>query len=103
MLGVLAAFSSVSTPTSAFVANLPPQWDFSTDEFVINGELRVDLNDAFFDPDYDSLAFSVVAGPGVQAFIEGDVLVVRAVSAGEVKVTASDGKALVTKTLVVRG
>jgi len=101
MLGLLGSLSSLSTPTTAFVANLPPQWDFPTDVFSVKGELRIDLNKAFFDPDFDSLAFSVDAGPGVLAVVEGDELVVKVGTQGELTVTASDGKARVSKQLFV--
>lgn len=102
MLGTLALFSGVSTPTSAFIANLPPQWDFATADFAVDGELRLDLNSAFFDPDFDPLAFSVSAEPGVYAVVDGDELVVRVADEATVTVTASDGKSVVSKDILVR-
>lgn len=101
MLGTLALFSGVSTPTSAFVANLPPQWDFTTSEFSVDDELRLDLSTAFFDPDFDPLAFGVSAPDGVYAVVEGDTLVVRLSGEATVTLTASDGKAIVSKNIQV--
>ncbi len=102
MLGILGSLASITTPTSAFVANLPPQWDFPTTEFRITDTyLYLDLNDAFFDPDGDPVSFAVSPGVGVTAGVYGDVLVVFVEQNGEVIITASDGKNLVSQTIVV--
>ena len=102
MLGVLAGFSSVTTPTGAFAGNLPPQWDFPTSDFSTDGSrLNLDLNDAFFDPDGDPLSFSVSPSAGVGAGLNGDVLVVIAEKDGQVSITASDGKMQISKTITV--
>ena len=102
MLGVLAGFSSVTTPTGAFAGNLPPQWDFPTAEFSTDGSrLNLDLSDAFFDPDGDPLSFSVSPSAGVGAGLNGDVLVILAEKDGQVTITASDGKMQVSKTIAV--
>jgi hypothetical protein len=101
MLSVLASFASMSSPTTAFAANLPPQWDFPTTEFTTDGRLTVNLADAFFDPDGDVLSFSVSPSSGVSAGLQGDVLVVLAERSGDVTVTASDGQNLVSQRLVV--
>jgi len=102
MLGILAGFIGMSSPTGAVVINFPPKWDFPTTEFVIDGVLELDLNKAFFDSDGDPLAFSVSPGPGVSAGVEGDLLIVYAESEGELMVTASDGSALVSQKIIVR-
>ncbi len=103
MLGVLAGFSSVTTPTGAFAGNLPPQWDFPTSDFSTNGNrLNLDLNAAFFDPDGDPLSFSVSPSPGVGAGLSGDVLIIITEKDGQVSITASDGKMQVSKTINVR-
>ncbi len=103
MLSILAGFSSMTTPTSAFVANLPPQWGFPTTEFRINGEqLELDLSDAFFDPDGDPLSFSVSPGTGVSAGVYGGKLVVLTDNGGSVTITASDGKSLVSQQISVQ-
>ena len=101
MLGVLAGFSSVLTPSSAIAANLPPRWDFPTTEFVVHENLKLNLEDAFFDPDGDPLAFSVSPGEGVSAGVYGEVLVIFADQSGEVFITASDGKNLVIQKINV--
>jgi hypothetical protein len=102
MLGVLAGFSSLTTPTSAFVANLPPQWDFPTTEFPTGGsQVNVDLKTAFFDPDGDPLSFSVSPGAGVTAGVYDDVLVASVEERGEIIVTASDGKNMVSQRITV--
>jgi hypothetical protein len=101
MLGVLGGFASMSSPAGAFAANIPPQWDFPTSEFMTDGRLTINLEDAFFDPDGDVLSFSVSPSPGVSAGLQGDVLVVMADSSGEVTVTASDGQNLVSQKIVV--
>ena len=100
MLGVLAGFSNISTHTGAFAANLPPQWDYPTTEFVTD-QLSLDLDTAFFDPDGDPLSFSVSPGDGVSAGIYGSVLVVVFEQSGEVTVTASDGKNVVSQRITV--
>ncbi|MEM3154618.1 MAG: hypothetical protein QW165_03590 [Candidatus Woesearchaeota archaeon] len=100
MLGVLAGFSSVMTPTGAFAGNLPPQWDFPTAELSTDGSrLTIDLNDAFFDPDGDPLSFSVSPSNGVSAGLQGDLLIIIAEQSGEVIVVASDGISQVAKTI----
>lgn len=99
MLGVLAGFSSVMTPTGAFAGNLPPQWDFPTSDFSTNGKLEIDLNNAFFDPDADPLSFSVSPSEGVSAGMSGDKLIVMAERGGDIVITASDGKMQVAQTI----
>ncbi len=101
MLAILASLANMSSPTSAFATNLPPQWDFPTSEFTADGQLSVDLDDAFFDPDGDMLSFSVSPGAGVSAGLQGDTLVVMAERRGEVTITASDGQNLVSQKIVV--
>lgn len=101
MLGVLAGFSSVMTPTGAFASNLPPQWDFPTTEFSTDSRLTLDLDDAFFDLDADPLSFSVSPSGGVSAGLSGDTLIVMVEQDGEVTITASDGKLQVSQTIVV--
>jgi len=101
MLAILASFSNMSSPTSAFAANLPPQWDFPTTEFTTDGRLSVNLADAFFDADGDPLSFSVSPGTGVSAGLQGDILVVMVDQQGEVTVTASDGQNLVSQRITV--
>ena len=102
MLGILAGFSSFSTPTGAFVANLPPQWDFPTSEFAADSSnFELNLAEAFFDPDGDPLSFSISPGDGVNAGLYGDTLVVIVENSGEVTITASDGKNVVSQKIVV--
>jgi len=102
MLGVLASFSTMTTPTGSFVANLPPQWDYPASEFALEGgRLTVNLDDAFFDPDGDPLSFSVSPSVGLSAGVYGDVLIVLADGDGSVVVTASDGQSVVSKTLKI--
>ncbi len=102
MLSFLASFSTMTTPTGAFVANLPPQWDYPTSEFTVEGErLTVKLEDAFFDPDDDPLSFSVSPSEGLSAGVYGDVLIVMADGDGSVVVAASDGQSVVSKTLKI--
>jgi len=101
MLGVLAGFASMTTPTSAFVANIPPQWDFPTSEFSTDDRLILDLNRAFFDPDGDPLSYSVSPTQGVSAGVDGDKLLIYAEQDGQVVITASDGKVLVSQTITI--
>lgn len=101
MLGVLAGFSSVMTPTGAFASNLPPKWDFPTADFSTDGKLEIDLNSAFFDPDADALSFSVSPSAGVSAGLSGDKLIVMAEQSGEIIITASDGKMQVAQTITI--
>jgi hypothetical protein len=99
MLGVLAGFSNVMTPTGAFASNLPPKWDFPTTDFSTDSRLEIDLNSAFFDPDADPLSFSVSPGEGVSAGLSGDTLIVIAEQSGEIVITASDGKMQVAQSI----
>jgi len=103
MLGVLAGFSNMSTPTGAFAANLPPKWDYPSTVFIADGErFELNLEDAFFDPDDDPLSFGVSPGKGVSAGVQGDTLVVLVKEGGTVKITASDGKSIVSQTITVK-
>lgn len=99
MLTMLAGFISTSTPTSAFVANLPPQWRFITDELSGSSMVNVDLKEMFFDPDGDALSFAIRPEEGVSAYLNGDVLSAKGV--GFLIVSASDGKAVVSKRLTI--
>jgi len=100
MLCVLGGLTNMSTPTSAFVANLPPKWELSSD-FSFEKELSIDLNNAFFDPDGDVLSFSVVPEEGVTAGIYDDVLIVFSEKDAFVTVSASDGKNVVSQRIFV--
>jgi len=99
MLGILAGFSSLVTPTSAFVANIPPQWDFPEKDFTTDGTFELDLNDAFFDPDGDALSFSVSPSNGISAGVYNEVLLIIVEQDGEVEITASDGKVQVSQSI----
>ena len=99
MLGVLAGFASMSTPTGAFAVNLPPQWDYPTTEFMVDDRLELNLDKAFFDPDGDPLSFSVTPGAGTTAGVYGDKIVVM--GTGEVTISASDGQDLVSKKITI--
>ena len=101
LLSILACFANMSSPTSAFAANLPPEWDFPTTEFSTDGSLSLNLAEAFFDPDGDALSFSVSPGPGVSAGLQGDILMVFIEQDSYVTVTASDGQNLVSEKLVI--
>ncbi|MBW3019279.1 hypothetical protein KY329_03790 [Candidatus Woesearchaeota archaeon] len=100
VLGVLTGLYSETSVTGNFVANMPPKWDYATDQFDFQGQFTLDLNEAFFDPDGDALSFSVKADEGVAAGIRGSSLVVE-VPAGDssVWVTASDGNSQVVRKL----
>jgi hypothetical protein len=103
-LGVIAGFSSL-TPTAAFVANLPPKYDFGTADFLVDSQLSLSLNEAFFDPDGDALAFSVKPAPGVSAGVYGDdlIVLVESGSVNMIEVTASDGRQQTSQIITVRG
>lgn len=101
MLSVFASLSSLTTPTSAVVINLPPQWDHTTSDFAVADELELNLQDAFFDPDGDPLSFSVSPGDGVSAGVYGDTLVAIPEDGGNVIITASDGKTLTSQQISV--
>lgn len=102
MLGILAGFSNLVTPTSAFAANIPPQWDFPDKEFTTEGNFELDLNDAFFDPDGDALSFSVSPSQGISAGVYDDSLVIIAEQDGSIEITASDGKVQVSQTIRIK-
>jgi len=96
LLGVFACFASM-TPTGAFIANLPPRWDYPADEFSYDESFSLDLNSAFFDSDADPLSFSVSPSEGLTAGLYDGVLVI--LGEGQVVVTASDGHSVVSKTI----
>jgi len=98
LLVILTGFVSSSQPTGAFVANLPPSWDYTTDSF--SSPVEIDLERAFFDADADSLAFSVSADPGVSAEMSGNVVSLS--GQGSAVLTASDGQFMVSKTITVK-
>lgn len=98
LLVILTGFVSSSQPTGAFVANLPPSWDYTADSFSSPAE--IDLERAFFDADGDSLAFSVSAGDGVSAEMSGNVVSLS--GSGSAVLTASDGSFLVSKTITLK-
>ncbi len=97
LLVILTGFVSSSQPTGAFVANLPPSWDYTTDSF--SSPVEIDLERAFFDADGDSLAFSVSADPGVSAEMSGNVVSLS--GQGSAVLTASDGQFMVSKTITL--
>lgn len=98
LLVILTGFVSSSQPTGAFVANLPPSWDYTTDSF--SSPVEIDLERAFFDADADSLAFSISADPGVSAEMSGNVVSLS--GQGSAVLTASDGQFLVSKTIILK-
>jgi hypothetical protein len=98
LLVILTGFVSSSEPTGAFVANLPPSWDYTTDSF--QSPVQIDLERAFFDADGNSLAFSVSTDPGVSAELSGNVVSIS--GAGSVVLTASDGQFMVSKTITTK-
>lgn len=97
LLVILTGFVSSSQPTGAFIANLPPSWDYASDEF--SSPVQIDLNRAFFDADGDNLAFSVSADPSVNVEFSGNIVSID--GSGEVTLTASDGIVLVSKTIKI--
>jgi len=99
VLGVLSGLYEEFSVTGSVVANLPPRWDYPTDDFT-NGKLTLDLHDAFYDPDSDPLAFSVESSESVAAGIKGNTLV--ATGDGTVWVTASDGNTQVLRRIRIR-
>jgi len=101
-LSILAVFSSMSSPTGAFAANLPPSWDFVSSDFrCADSKFVLDLQKTFFDPDGDSLAFSVSPDVGLTAGVYNDVLTVYCETDGFVTVSVSDGKNIVSKRIFV--
>ena len=98
LIGILAGFSSVRT-TGGMVLNLPPVWDMPTTEFASHGPFELKLARAFFDPDGDSLAFSVQSLEG-NAKVADDKLVVE--NNGTYSVAATDGKLLTTQEIQVK-
>jgi len=102
-LGLIAGFSSL-TPTAAFIANLPPKYDFGTTDFLVDDQLSLSLSEAFFDPDGDALAFSVKPSPDVSAGVFGDnlIVIVTPNSVNEIEVIASDGRQQTTQVITVR-
>lgn len=103
-LGILAGFMNMTT-TSALIVNLPPKWDFGTADFLVDSQLSLSLDEAFFDPDGDNLAFSVKPNSGVLAGVYGDdlIVIVAPKSVNEIELIASDGKQSTTQVIVVRG
>jgi len=102
LLGILAGLSNL-TPTSAVVANLPPQYDYPTSDIVTHdGTATLDLNHAFFDPDADPLSFAAETEPGITAALYGNLLTIYATHSGEITLTASDGDTITTQHLHIR-
>jgi len=100
VFGVLTGMYEEASITGEFVANIAPKWDYATDQFTEKGKFTLDLDEAFFDPDGDSLSYSVEADKGVAAGIKGSKLIVE-VPEGDssVWVTASDGKSKTVRKL----
>lgn len=98
LLVILTGLVSSSQPTGAFVANLPPSWDYTTDSF--SSPVTIDLERAFYDADGDSLAFSVSADPGVSADMSGNIVSLS--GQGSAVLTASDGRFMVSKTITLK-
>lgn len=99
VLGVLSGLYEEFSVTGSVVANLPPQWDYPTDDFT-DGRLTLDLHDAFYDPDHDPLSFRVESSESVAAGIQGSTLI--ASGEGTVWVTASDGNTQVLRRIRLR-
>ncbi len=97
MFSILGMLTSL-TPTGAFASNLPPKWELAQDEF--SSPVVIQLDVAFADVDNDVLAFSVASDKGVIARLNGDMLTLTGV--GSAQITASDGKVLVSKVVVVK-
>lgn len=100
VLGFLTGIYERPSVTGEFMANMPPKWDFPADEFDVENEFSLDLDEAFFDPDGDPLSYSVRGSDDVAAGIKGTRLIVK-VPQGEshVWVTATDGTAKVDRQL----
>lgn len=96
MFSILGMLTSL-TPTGAFASNLPPKWEMSQDEF--SSPAVIDLSRAFDDSDNDVLAFSVASDSSLNAELDGDILTLT--GSGSAQITASDGKVLVSKVVVV--
>lgn len=96
LFSILGMLTSL-TPTGAFASNLPPKWELSQDEF--SSPAVIDLAQAFSDTDNDVLAFSVASDDTLVAQLNGDTLTLTGV--GSAQITASDGKVLVSKVVVV--
>ena len=91
-LGIVAGFFSQTSPTTAFAVNLPPVWDYATDDFVVNDVLVLNLDNAFFDPDKDLIAYSIVASENIVAGISENELVAKLnTDSGNILISASDG------------
>ncbi|RLE45889.1 hypothetical protein DRJ22_03375 [Candidatus Woesearchaeota archaeon] len=103
VLGIAAGFLSKTNPTNALVVNLPPVWDYAADVFFVDDVFTLNLNSAFYDPDGDSLAFSIHADENIVAGISGNELVAKLNSdSGEVLVSASDGISSVEHRIVLK-
>lgn len=100
VFGVLTGLYGETSVTGDFVANMAPKWNYATDQFDVQGKFTLDLDEVFYDPDGDSISYSVRADKGVAAGIRGAELVVE-VPEGDssVWVTASDGNSKTVRKL----
>ncbi len=101
LVGIVAGFASI-TPTGAVIVNIPPRWDFPTDNIVVSEDpIEINCYHAFFDPDGDKLEFNAFASEGVHTTIAEDKLLVQAEKSGFIYITANDGKKNVTKAVAI--
>lgn len=93
LLGIIAGMAGLKQ-TGAVTANLPPEWNLPTNEFMSNEKFELDLTQAFFDPDGDKLSFTAEG-----ATIKGDKLLVE--QSGRYNIIASDGKLTIEEEISV--
>lgn len=100
MLAILASLTNLTTPTSAFAANLPPRWEMPT-EYSTQDKIELNLDKAFFDPDGDPLSYSVTPSKGTSAGVYGNKLIAMPEQTSTITITASDGKNIVSQKITI--
>ncbi|HSU73123.1 MAG TPA: LamG domain-containing protein, partial [Candidatus Binatia bacterium] len=86
--------------------NNPPEWVGDSIIFNVNDTFTLDLNNLFFDIDGDKLTFTAAAPQLVTATVDNNELTISVDSSfeqGVVDLTAFDGLASASKSLVIRG
>lgn len=90
---------------SAEVENHPPEWFSLTDTFILKDSPTLNLNDYFFDEDYDELTFAISPNPYLHTNIVGNLLTISPVTGfttATLTVIAYDGKVATKKEIVIQ-
>ncbi|MBI4146403.1 hypothetical protein HY489_03640 [Candidatus Woesearchaeota archaeon] len=97
-IGILAGISGM-TPTGSFAANIQPKWDYPTTQF--SRTFTLDLNQAFSDPDGDTLTFTAAPDQGISISKSDNLIAVNTEQSGTILLTASDGQAITLQRITI--